>query len=313
VAERAAPDVSWQGSLFATPAVAGPLSFAALERHDLGDRSWIDRVPAWVPDHGDLFDWLLEHAPWQQRTRRMWDATVLEPRLVASWGAGEAVPGRIAELVAPLDERYGVRFDSCLVNLYRDGTDAVAWHADTVRKVLRDPLVATISLGVRRPFLVRSAAGGPVVRRYAPGEGDLLVMGGACQHAFVHTVPRVRSVCGARMSITLRHSRPRRLTPYPRPSCAAPSSRRSSSPSPSSPPAWPCAPRPPPPERPWPGDPPARHRCSRSAGARRPGHAGGRAALREGLGALAGQVAPPSCLLVSEGGGCCTRRRPARR
>ena len=213
MADRGAPDVAWQGSLFgdAPPAAARSATapaFTALERHDVGEGSWIDEVTGWVPDHADLFDWLLAHAPWQQRTRKMWDATVLEPRLVASWGTGEAVPDRIAALVRPLDERYGVHFDSCLVNLYRDGTDAVAWHADTVRKVLRDPLVATVSLGVRRPFLVRPASGGPVVRRFAPGEGDLLVMGGACQHAFVHTVPRVRSLCGARMSVTLRHSAP---------------------------------------------------------------------------------------------------------
>ena len=203
-----APDVAWQGSLFGDPPPRARLSFDGLARHDLGDRSWIDEVPTWVPDHADLFDWLLAHAPWRQRTRRMWDSEVAEPRLVAAWGVEDEVPAPLAELVEPLDERYGVRFDSCLVNLYRDGSDAVAWHADTVRKVLRDPLVATVSLGVRRPFLLRSAAGGPVVRRWAPGEGDLLVMGGACQHAFVHTVPRVRSVCGARMSITLRHSAP---------------------------------------------------------------------------------------------------------
>jgi alkylated DNA repair dioxygenase AlkB len=94
------------------------------------------------------------------------------------------------------------------VNLYRDGSDAVAWHADTVRKVLHDPLVVTVSLGVRRPFLLRRASGGPVLRRFAPGEGDLLVMGGACQHEWHHTVPRVRSTTGARMSVTLRHSSP---------------------------------------------------------------------------------------------------------
>lgn len=107
-----------------------------------------------------------------------------------------------------LDARYGVHLDSCLINLYRDGDDAVAWHADTVRKVMRDPLVATVSLGARRSFLVRPAAGGPVTRRYAPGEGDLIVMGGAMQHDWHHTAPRERSASGARMSITLRHSRP---------------------------------------------------------------------------------------------------------
>ena len=201
--------MAWQGSLFDGLEDAGQrLSFDALRRDPLDDRSWLDVVPGWVPDHGELFERLLEIAPWQQRTRTMWDNEVLEPRLVAAWRTGEPLPPEVTELVEPLSARYGVAFDSCLINLYRDGSDAVAWHADTVRKVMRDPLVATVSLGARRSFLVRPAAGGEVVRRYAPGEGDLIVMGGAMQHDWHHTVPREKSASGARMSITLRHSRP---------------------------------------------------------------------------------------------------------
>ena len=162
--------MAWQGSLFDDGGSGRDrLSFDGLRRDALDDRSWIDVVPGWLPDHGALFDRLLEVAPWQQRTRTMWDKEVLEPRLVASWRTGEVLPPEVKELVDPLSARYGVAFDSCLVNLYRDGSDAVAWHADTVRKVLRDPLVATVSLGARRSFLVRPAEGGPVVRRYAPG------------------------------------------------------------------------------------------------------------------------------------------------
>ena len=136
----------------------------------------------------------------------MWDKEVLTPRKTALFP--HPFPPQIAELAAPLDERYGVEFDSCLVNLYRDGNDAVAWHADRNRHVLTNPLVATISLGARRSFLVRPAGGGPVLKRYRPGEGDLLVMGGSMQHRYHHTVPREASASGARMSITLRHSRP---------------------------------------------------------------------------------------------------------
>ena len=207
------PQVTWQGSLFDEQDDGTPqrrLSFDALRRDALDDRSWLDVAPGWVPDHAALFDRLLEIAPWQQRTRTMWDAEVLEPRLVANWPTGAELPPEVLELTAPLGERYGVDFDSCLVNLYRDGSDAVAWHADTVRKTMRDPLVATVSLGARRSFLLRPATGGPVQRRYAPGEGDLIVMGGSCQHDWHHTVPRERSASGARMSITLRHSRPAR-------------------------------------------------------------------------------------------------------
>ena len=210
------PEVTWQGSLFDEQddgAAERRLSFDALRRDALDERSWLDVVPGWVPDHAALFDRLLDIAPWQQRTRTMWDSEVLEPRLVANWPTGAALPPEVLELTAPLSQRYGVAFDSCLVNLYRDGSDAVAWHADTVRKVLRDPLVCTVSLGARRSFLLRPAAGGPVARRYAPGEGDLIVMGGACQHDWHHTVPRERSASGARMSITLRHSRPGHPSP----------------------------------------------------------------------------------------------------
>ena len=211
MAQTERPRVTWQGSLFEDQeqGADGPrLSFAGLRRDALDGRSWLDVAPGWVPDHAALFDRLLDIAPWQQRTRTMWDDEVLEPRLVASWPTGADLPPEVLELTAPLTRRYGVAFDSCLVNLYRDGSDAVAWHADTVRKVLRNPLVATVSLGARRSFLLRPATGGPVQRRYAPGEGDLIVMGGACQHEWHHTVPRERSASGARMSVTLRHSRP---------------------------------------------------------------------------------------------------------
>jgi alkylated DNA repair dioxygenase AlkB len=202
--------VIWQGALFEQEPPGGRLSFDGLRRDPLDERSWIDLVPGWVPDHAALFDHLLACAPWQQRTREMWDKEVLEPRLVAVWPTGAALPAEVAELAEVLSDRYGVAFDSCLVNLYRDGNDAVAWHGDTVRKVLTDPVVATVSLGASRSFLLRPAAGGPVARRYAPGGGDLVVMGGACQHEWVHTVPRERTASGARMSITLRHSRPPR-------------------------------------------------------------------------------------------------------
>jgi alkylated DNA repair dioxygenase AlkB len=164
------------------------------------------RRPGLVPDHAGLFDLLLAQAPWEQRSRTMWERDVLEPRMVAS--VPEPFPSYIQELIDPLDARYCVAFDSCLINLYRDGDDAVAWHADTVRKTMRDPLVATVSLGARRSFLVRPARGGPTVRRYKPGEGDLLVMGGSTQDDFHHTVPRDKRASGARMSVTLRHSRP---------------------------------------------------------------------------------------------------------
>lgn len=195
--------LAWQDSLFADSRER--LSFEGVRRDQLSDTSWLDLVPGWLPDHADLFEDLLEHAPWQQRTRTMWDREVLEPRMVAVFPA--TLPPVLEHLRGVLCARYDVELDSCLVNLYRDGTDAVAWHGDTVRKTLLNPIVVTISLGALRRFLVRRRGGGPVLKEYAPGHGDLMVMGGAMQHDFEHTVPRQRSASGARMSVTMRHSR----------------------------------------------------------------------------------------------------------
>jgi alkylated DNA repair dioxygenase AlkB len=206
-----ADHLAWQPSLFDAPSGEsthrdGDLSFAGLVRHQLDESSWVDYVPGWLHAHDELFDDLRREAPWRQRTRHMYERVVEEPRLVAVWDTRPLqLPPRLEQIRTVLSRRYGVELDSALVNLYRDGRDSVAWHGDTVRKVLTDPLVATVSLGARRRFLLRPRGGGPVALRLEPGAGDLVMMGGACQHDWEHTVPK-EARAGARMSITMRHS-----------------------------------------------------------------------------------------------------------
>ncbi|MCU1593525.1 MAG: putative alkylated repair protein [Frankiales bacterium] len=196
--------LAWQDSLFDQSSER--LSFDGVRRDALSATSWVDVVPGWLPEHEQLFGWLLQHADWHQRSRVMWEQEVLEPRLTAFFDGG--LPPALEELRLAVSDRYAVEFDSCLVNLYRDGNDAVAWHGDSVRKTMLNPLVVTVSLGSARRFLVRRRGGGPVLKEYAPGHGDLMVMGGAMQHSFEHAVPRQPHASGARMSVTMRHSHP---------------------------------------------------------------------------------------------------------
>jgi len=206
--------LAWQESLFdddadddAAPSRA--LSFSAVRRRALDERCWLDLAPGWLPAHADLFDELHASAPWQQRERRMYDKDVLEPRLVAAWtgDALGALPLRLQEIRSAVSDHYRVDFDSVLVNLYRDGRDGVAWHGDTVRKTLPEAVVVTVGLGERRRFLLRPGTSGPPAVRLETGQGDLVVMGGRTQHEWQHTVPKAAKA-GARMSITMRHSRP---------------------------------------------------------------------------------------------------------
>jgi alkylated DNA repair dioxygenase AlkB len=207
------PPLSWQGSLFDAGSMdAGSTrapSFDGLVRHCLDERTWVDEVTGWAPDHGELFARLLAEAPWKQRERRMYDRMVLEPRMVATWGsaASGSLPEPLETMRLALSDHYRVEFDSVGVNLYRDGRDGVAWHGDNNRKTMHDPLVATVSLGERRRFLMRPGTAGSPTHRFRPGGGDLLVMGGNCQHSWQHHVPKETGWAGARMSVTIRHSR----------------------------------------------------------------------------------------------------------
>jgi alkylated DNA repair dioxygenase AlkB len=107
-----------------------------------------------------------------------------------------------------LSERYAICFDSVWVNLYRDGRDSVAWHGDRNRHAMTRPMVATVSVGARRKFQLRRRGTSRIEHTLMPGLGDLVVMGGECQNEWEHTVPKTASAVGARMSITIRHSKP---------------------------------------------------------------------------------------------------------
>ena len=210
------PDLAWQASLFDSGPPQIDVSFAGLTRLQLDETSWVDHCPGWLAGSDGVFARLLESSRWDQRRVHMYDRVLPEPRLTAGWStdvADESTPPELPQMCYALSERYGVRFDRVWVNLYRDGSDSVAWHGDRNAKVHRNPLVATVSIGARRKFQLRAKGTTRVAHTLSLGHGDLVVMGGACQHDWEHTVPKVAKAPGARMSITIRHSQGELLTP----------------------------------------------------------------------------------------------------
>ena len=198
--------LAWQPSLLGSDDVDIDRSFTQLTRIDLDGQSWLDLAPGWVTGADQLFQELVETAGWQQRTRRMYDKVVVEPRLTAYWHAsvGEPLePATLESMRQVLSERYGVGFDSVGLNLYRDGRDSVAWHRDRIAKEIPDPLVVLVSLGQARRFLVRRHGGGQS-RAFMLGGGDLLVTGGRFQREWEHSVPKV-AAARPRISIAFRH------------------------------------------------------------------------------------------------------------
>jgi alkylated DNA repair dioxygenase AlkB len=201
--------VAWQASLLDAGTIAEfDQSFSELIRIRLDAKSWVDHAPGWVHGSDELFAELLDRTDWRQHSRYMYDKRVAEPRLTASWRAdtGDVLePPLLERMRDALSDRYGVELDSMGLNLYRDGTDSVAWHRDRIAKEIAEPIVAIVSIGEPRKFLLRPREG--KVRRartFLLGRGDLLVSGGASQREWEHSVPKVAQA-GPRISITFRH------------------------------------------------------------------------------------------------------------
>ncbi len=197
-------DLAWQPSLLDGPALELDRRFHDVRRRELAGGAWLDHAPGWCRGADALFARLLADTPWAGREVRMYDRVLPEPRLTHRWSIDDVPHHGLREMAATLSERYGVEFTQVGVNLYRDGTDSVAWHGDRVARELPAAIVALVSLGAVRPFRLRPTGGGASIG-VRPGPGDLLVMGGSCQRTWQHSVPKSAGA-GPRISVQFRHA-----------------------------------------------------------------------------------------------------------
>lgn len=167
-----------------------------------------------TPD--DLFAALRREIPWEQHHVRIQEQVIAQPRL-SSWH-GEVVHtySTLAHVLVPhpwslllsrlrnrVEALTGVRFNSMLANLYRDGEDAIGWHSDDEPELGPAPVIASLSFGAERRFSMRRRDDHGHVVRMTLGHGSLLVMSGRMQQFWQHALPRTRSA-GERINLTFR-------------------------------------------------------------------------------------------------------------
>jgi alkylated DNA repair dioxygenase AlkB len=194
--------LTWQPSLLGDEHPSFDPALVGLERCDLGSGAWYDRLTGWVTGADALFAEVNEAAPWAAHERPMYDRTVAEPRLTTRLWVDAPAP--LPAMAAALSRHYGCDLTTISANLYRDGRDSVAWHGDRVGRGRSHTVVAIVSLGAPRRFLLRPTAGGRSVR-LTPASGDLLVLGGTCQRTWQHSVPKCASA-GPRISVMFREA-----------------------------------------------------------------------------------------------------------
>ncbi|MDQ1438122.1 MAG: hypothetical protein QOK43_1751 [Acidimicrobiaceae bacterium] len=186
-----------------------------VERIQLDATSWVDVARGWVPDADGLFAALMQDVAWRTSKLFRYDHWVEERRLGAMWRPGTPLPHpALADVHRVLQRQYAVQFSGFGLLQYRDGNDGQAFHRDTDMRWLDNTVIAIVSLGAKRPWLLRPKAnrydhgeGRGATHDVSPGPGDLLVMGGRCQADWEHSVPylRGRSV-GTRISLQWRYA-----------------------------------------------------------------------------------------------------------
>lgn len=180
--------------------------------------------PCWLPpaEADALFTALRATIAWEVHRVRLFGREHPAPRLscwIGDAGASYRYSGTRFEphpwpaALRPVRERLrdelGTGFNSVLANLYRDGRDAMGWHADDEPELGPAPVIASVSLGATRRFLLRHRDEGE--RRLALDlpHGSLLVMAGATQRLWRHALPRTARPVGERINLTFRQVAPR--------------------------------------------------------------------------------------------------------
>lgn len=102
-----------------------------------------------------------------------------------------------------LETAIGTRFNSVLANLYRDGRDGMGWHSDDEPELGTQPVIASVSLGAPRRFVLKARVGDERLALELP-PGSLLVMGGDTQRHYRHALPKTARPVGPRINLTYR-------------------------------------------------------------------------------------------------------------
>src|SRR5690606_35489853 len=173
--------------------------------------------PIMEREHGDrYFRLLMESIDWKKDLIHMFGKRIETKRKVAWYGDRDfeytysnhtkrALPwteGLLA-LKAMVEKECGETFNSCLLNLYHNGQEGMAWHSDGEKELKRDGAIASLSLGAQRKFSFKHKVTKEKIDIRLE-HGSLLVMKGTTQTHWLHRLPPVKNVNTPRVNLTFR-------------------------------------------------------------------------------------------------------------
>lgn len=162
------------------------------------------------------FEKLMSHIEWKNDQAFIYGKLIITKRKVAwyadkpfsytySGTSRQALPwtGELLELKAIVEERTGLSFNSCLLNLYHNGDEGMAWHSDDEKELVKHAGIASLSFGAERKFMLRHRVSKARIDIMLEN-GSLLVMKDETQEHWLHSVPKSKKVQDTRISLTFR-------------------------------------------------------------------------------------------------------------
>ena len=162
----------------------------------------------------DILARLLAETPWRQDSIVLFGKPHLQPRLTAWYGEAsytysglrlDPLPWTplLAEIRAAVERACGLRFNSVLLNYYRNERDSMGMHSDDEPELGPDPAIASLSYGASRSFVLRHKRNKRTVKLDLH-DGSLLLMSGALQSNWLHGINKSTRSIGERLNLTFR-------------------------------------------------------------------------------------------------------------
>jgi alkylated DNA repair dioxygenase AlkB len=162
------------------------------------------------------YEALLRDIPWKNDEAVIFGKRIITARKVAWYGDSNfsytysgttkmalAWTVELAELKSTVEALTATRFNSCLLNLYHDGNEGMAWHSDDEKSLGKDSTIASVSLGAEREFRFKHKRSEDKISVLLES-GSLLVMKGTTQTHWLHSIPKTKKITTPRINLTFR-------------------------------------------------------------------------------------------------------------
>lgn len=165
----------------------------------------------------NYFNKLKSRIDWHQQKIFLFGRSILEPRLTAFYSSedksytysgkkryGKMMTSDLTKICEYVEKYCHHKFNSVLLNYYRSGNDSMGWHSDDEKELGLNPVIASLSFGGSRVFLMRNKQDQSKRLKLILKDGSLLLMKGQTQHKWKHQIPRSKTYVNPRINLTFR-------------------------------------------------------------------------------------------------------------